>query len=238
MWKQLIIWGSLFLLLIVMMGCFSLPSVEEVWFTKNFINNSSVIKSLLSVFILFFVAYFLFIGVLLKKYSLKIEQLNFGGINILFNNSDALFIKSVMNYLDTKRTLFNYSKEYDSLEETLNSFFEVYVFIRTEMKILHPRRDASLYLIANEMLRTLNKFLTTHQNNYRRWHKFVSEHDSITIDVDGTETLVKYHQTAIGDLQKHYYKYNDIINDIQKLNEYFNGKVRDTFNIDTAKWSW
>lgn len=239
--KQLIIWGSLFVLLIVCMGFYSLPSVNDLWFTKNLVNNSIVIKTVLSVFILFFVAYFIVVGIILKKYSLKIEQLSFGGVNVLFNNSDKIYIKTVMNYLDTKRTLFKILPQYDSFEETLNSYFETYSFIRSEMKILNAKHDKQLYTLSNEILKVLNKFLTEHQNNYRRWHKYVAEHDKVSIgelNENNDEVFLSYHLTPIGKIQKHYYHYNKLLSDIQDVNKFFMEKVKPTFNIDVDKWSW
>ncbi|CUY05471.1 MULTISPECIES: hypothetical protein [Serratia] len=242
MLKQLCIWGSLFILMILLMGSFRLPTLETLPFTNNFMNNSGVIKTFLSVLILFLVAYILMVGVILKKYSLKIEQLNFGGINVLFNNSDILFRQSIKNYLDAKRTLFKISAELDSFDETLSSYYEIHNFIRTEMKVLNlkRRKDRHLYELSNEALKELNDFLTKYQNNYRRWHKYVSEKDAVLTkekDSYGNRVSLPYHLTPIGKLQTHYYHYSKMLNGFIGVNKFFNEKFVREFKINTSKWS-
>jgi hypothetical protein len=44
---------------------------------------------------------------LLKKYSVKVEKLSLGGVNILFNESATLYKKSVKNHLDSKEQFSN-----------------------------------------------------------------------------------------------------------------------------------
>ncbi|HHC0427197.1 TPA: hypothetical protein ACOSB6_005152, partial [Salmonella enterica] len=106
---------------------------------------------------------------------LKIEKLTFGGMNILFNTTSTLYINSVLSFLDTKRSLFIIREEYDNFSEVLDSYYQTYTFFRQEMKILDPIRDKELYDFTNDLLMIINKFLTKHQNNYRRWYKFISE---------------------------------------------------------------
>ncbi|MCE9972279.1 hypothetical protein LZ617_04615, partial [Escherichia coli] len=84
-------------------------------------SNVDIIRAILSVVILCLVVYILFVGLMHQRYSLRVEQLSFGGVNILLNKSDLLFRKSVKNYLDTKRSLFKIDPRYDSFEEVLNS---------------------------------------------------------------------------------------------------------------------
>ncbi|MGK7285573.1 hypothetical protein ACSPAB_06735 [Buttiauxella agrestis] len=205
-------------------------------------SNVDIIKAFLSVLILCLVVYILFVGLMHQRYSLRVDQLSFGGVNILLNKSDLLFRKSVKNYLDTKRTLFKIEPNYDAFDEVLNSYYECYKFIRDEMKLLDvkKKRDRKLYEFSNEILRTLNEFLTQYQNNYRRWHKYVSENDSVLTqekDSGGEYIKLPYHLTPIGTIQSHYYHFNKILEGFVEVNEFFNQKVVGEFDINIKKWS-
>lgn len=223
------------------MGCVPFSPFEKWWFTVNFMSNVNIIRAFLSVLILFLIAYILLIGAFHQRYSLRLEQLSFGGINILLNKSDLLFKKSVKNYLDTKRSLFKFDPNYDSIEEVLNSYYEYYKFIKDEMKLLDitKRRDKKLYSLANEMLKTLNRFLTRHQNNYRRWHKFISDNDKVITkdkNYNGEFVTLSYHLTPISTIQSHYYHFNEILEGFKEVNDFFTDKVVNEFNINVDKW--
>lgn len=240
MYRVLFFIGMIFLE-IVLMGWFSFSSIEQWWFYQNFMSNFELIRTFLSVSILLLIAIFLVFGVLEKKYSLKIERLSFGGLNILFNNSDLLYKKSVCNYLDTKRSVFQIDPHFDSFEEVFNSFYDVYNFIRVEMRVLDVKRkkDLELYSISNDILRNLNKILTKHQNNYRRWHKYVSGNDKVLTenkDSNGDNIYLSYHLTPIGIIQSHYYHFSQLMNDFEAINKFFRDEISVKFDIDIKKW--
>ncbi|HCA9769068.1 TPA: hypothetical protein MYK57_002595 [Klebsiella variicola subsp. variicola] len=242
MYRLWILWGCVFFLLLIVMGCIPFSPFEKWWFTVNFMSNVNIIRAFLSVLILFLVAYILMVGAFHQRYSFRLEQLSFGGVNILLNKSDLLFKKSVKNYLDTKRTLFKFDPNYDSIDEVLNSYFECYKFIRDEMKLLDvkKRRDKKLYTLSNEILKTLNNFLTQHQNNYRRWHKYVSDNDSVITkdkDANGNFISLPYHLTPISTIQTHYYHFNQILSGFVGVNNFFNTNVVGEFDINIEKWS-
>ncbi|WJL61775.1 hypothetical protein [Escherichia coli] len=242
MYRLWVLWSCIFVLLLIIMGSIPFSPFEKWWFIVNFMSNVSIIRAFLSVLILFLVAYILLVGAFHQRYSLRLEQLSFGGINILLNKSDLLFKKSVKNYLDTKRTLFKFDPNYDSIEEVLNSYYECYKFIRDEMNLLDvkKKRDKKLYLLSNEILKTLNSFLTKHQNNYRRWHKYVSDHDKVTTkdrDPNGEFISLPYHLTPISIIQKHYYHFSQVLEGFKEVNDFFNDKVVKEFDINVDKWS-
>lgn len=241
MLKYWILWVALFILLMFGMGYVPFSPFEKWWFTTNFMSNVGIIKAFLSVLILFLVAYLLLVGAAHKRYSFRIEKLSFGGINVLFDNSDVLYKKSIKNYLDTKRSLFKIQPNYDAFDEVLSSYFECYNFIRTEMKILNIKRarDKELYELSNDALKTLNIFLTQHQNNYRRWHKFISEKDCVLTqerDSQGELVALKYHLTPIGTIQSHYYHFSKILNGFDEVNSFFQNSIAPRFEIDINKW--
>ncbi len=183
----------------------------------------------------------LFFGILEKRYSLKLERLSFGGLNILFDSSDLLYKKSVHNFLDTKRSLFKIDPHHDSFEEVFNSLYEVYNFIRVEMRVLdvNKKKDDELYCISNDMLKNLNRLLTRHQNNYRRWHKHVSGNDTVLTDdkdENGKPVSLVYHLTPIGIIQYHYYHFNQLMVDFETINKFFCENISVKFDIDITKW--
>ncbi|HDX9111140.1 TPA: hypothetical protein RQO78_005418 [Klebsiella michiganensis] len=241
MYERWVVWGSVCIVVIALLGTVQLPTSEDITFGKRLLQNIGVLSSLLSVVILIIVAIFLLDGMMNRKYSFKVERLNFGGLNILFDNSDALFIKSIQNFLDTKRTLFKINVQQDAFDEVFNSYYEVYQFVRVEMRVLNIKRkkDLELYMLANTMLKKLNAFLTEHQNNYRRWHKYVSDKDEVKIDEkpDGEAIVLRYHLTPIGKIQTYYYHFNKLVNDFTELNKFFQDSVASQFSIDMDKWS-
>ncbi len=100
--------------------------------------------------------------------------------------------------------------------------------------------DKKLYLLSNEILKTLNSFLTKHQNNYRRWHKYVSDNDKVTTkdrDPNGEFISLPYHLTPISTIQKHYYHFSQVLEGFKEVNDFFNDKVVKEFDINVDKWS-
>ena len=124
MYKRWVAWGSVCIVVIALLGTVQLPTSEDINFGKRLLQNIGVLSSLLSVVVLIIVAIFLLDGMMNRKYSFKVERLSFGGLNILFDNSDALFIKSIQNFLDTKRTLFKINVQQDAFDEVFNSYYE------------------------------------------------------------------------------------------------------------------
>lgn len=80
----------------------------------------------------------------------------------------------------------------------------------------------------------LNEFLTSHQNNYRRWYKRISETDKI-FPINGDELV--FHMTPISEVQKNYYRYRELCTGFEEVNQYFVDKVKETFEIHTDKWN-
>ncbi|EFO0809713.1 hypothetical protein DFZ90_27625, partial [Escherichia coli] len=97
--RGLLLFGII-LMVIILMGYFSFLPASQWWFIKNIISNFDFVKALLSILILSLITIFLFFGILEKKYSLKLEKLTFGGLNVLFDSSDLLYKRSVRNFLD------------------------------------------------------------------------------------------------------------------------------------------
>ncbi|MCL6381567.1 hypothetical protein [Pectobacterium parmentieri] len=231
------------LMVIILMGCFSFLPASQWWFIKNIISNFDFVKALLSILILLLITIFLFFGVMEKKYSLKLEKLNFGGLNILFDSSGLLYERSVRNFLDTKRSVFKIDPHSDSFEEVFNSLYDIYNFIRVEIRVLDlkRKRDMELYRISNKMLKKLNQLLTKHQNNYRRWHKYISANNTVLTekkDSNGENVSLIYHLTPIGTIQTHYYHFSQLMADFEDVNNFFCSEVSVNFNIDIAKWEW
>lgn len=109
------------------------------------------------------------------------------------------------------------------------------------MKILNLRKraDKNMYHDANEILKTLNSFLTKHQNDFRRWYKYVSSNDKVE-KINNTQTNnepLVFHLTTIEEIQKQYYRYEELKKDLQDINIYFNSNVKNKFNINTEKWA-
>lgn len=228
--KKEIFWTFIVLLFIL-----SLPFYDWSWLiTDKLKNNLPIIITLLTFLIGVFIVWFVVRSIIGKRYSLKIEKLTFGGMNILFNTTSVLYMNSVLSFLDTKRSLFIIHEDYDNFSEVLDSYYQTYTFFRQEMKILDPIRDKDLYDFTNDLLMTINKFLTKHQNNYRRWYKYISE--SKTALSIGDDKF--FYNTPIGTVQKLYYEYDIIINGFKDVNNFFSNEVKNKFTVNIDKWDW
>ena len=226
------IFFALCFFLIISMFFIDYSSIGSTLFRKNFpIVSSSIITIAICL-----TSYFLITSYLNKKYSLKIEKLSLGGLSILFDSSRVLYIKSVTNFLDSKRTLFKIEPTYDNFSDTFESYFQTYNFFRQEMKILDPQRDKDLYILTNNILQELNKFLTKNQNNYRRWYQKVSTDNTIEYFNQGSGKY--FYNTPINEIQKEYYDYDQLLTSFNHINIFFEQEVKNKFNIDTTKWDW
>ncbi|MDQ1783113.1 hypothetical protein, partial [Klebsiella pneumoniae] len=202
------LWTIVFLAFIAVMCTVDIsnyiPSVYTVFSKNRPLVTGALSILLISVFIWLMVSLYL-----LKKYSVKVEKLSLGGVNILFNESATLYKKSVKNHLDSKRAIFKLRKNVDAFDEVISSYYQTYQFIRDEMKILNPKKDREIYDFSNEMLMVLNRFLTNYQNNYKRWYKYISDKDEVVDRVSGD--VMRFHATSINKIQMQYYDYERIL---------------------------
>ncbi|MBS7825179.1 hypothetical protein J7547_08150 [Wohlfahrtiimonas chitiniclastica] len=209
---------------------------------EHIVNNFFLIKKLFFTIILLIAIVICFISFIKNKYSIKVEQLSLGGINILFDRREILFINSVQNFFDTKRTLFCIDEKYDNFAEVFQSYYETYNFIRQEMKLLDPSKDKALYKLSNDILVRLNQFLTKNQNNYLRWYKYISETNQELIgldEFDKDDVKAKqrhFYNMPINDIQSKYYSYNNLINEFKGINEFFTAEIAKKFKVDISKW--
>lgn len=200
--------------------------ISILWKNLNFISQTLFSLIPLLLIILFLVL------VLFKKWAFRVEKLSIGGFNILFDNPNQLFKRQVSSFLDTKRTLFIVDFEHDNIKETLDSYFDVYKFLRDEIKILGDSKkknsnnnNRQLYDLSNKMIKELNIFLTTHQSNYRRWYTYLEKHEE-----------KDFYLKPIGELQTNYHGYDQLRTDFIKLNKFFTEKVAKEFDVEIEKW--
>lgn len=171
--------------------------------------------------------------ILNNKWVFRIEKFNLGGISVICNNPEDIFKQQVKNFLNTKRTLFKFDEEKDNFYETIDSYYEIYKFLRDEMKIYDVKSSSkpsqndteNCYNTANTMIKTLNEFLTKHQSDLRRWYEYIINNKAKEI-----------HNVRIDDIQRNYFRYDEIIEDFKKLNTVF-CSLAYKFEIDYDKWS-
>lgn len=211
---------------------------------SRFFQNSKIVSTYLFGVLPLLLIVGIFLLLLTNKWAFKIEKLSLGGFNLMFDNPAKLYVRSVRSFLDTKRTLFKIDFERDNFDETLTSYYKTYEFFRNEMKILDNEKKRGrwsnkgeqrvLYDVTNKIVQELNEFLTSHQNNYRRWYKHISDTDSVT-RIDGGESLV-FHMTPISEVQKNYYGYFGICEGFTTVNNFFQSTVNEHFNVNMSKW--
>lgn len=206
------------------------------WVSEKFKKNFTILSSTVITGAVCLITYIVFTAYIGKKYSLKIDKLSLGGLNILFDTSRTLYTNSVSNFLDTKRTLFRIEPKYDNFSDVFESYFQTYNFFRQEMKVLDPQRDKDLYDLTNNILQELNKFLTINQNNYRRWYQKVSSDNSTEYPPEGSKKY--FYNTPIDEIQEKYYAYNDLLKGFQSINTFFENNVKEPFGVNSEKWDW
>ena len=206
------------------------------WVSEKFKKNFTILSSTVITGAVSLITYIVFTAYIGKKYSLKIDKLSLGGLNILFDTSRTLYTNSVSNFLDTKRTLFRIEPKYDNFSDVFESYFQTYNFFRQEMKVLDPQRDKDLYDLTNNILQELNKFLTINQNNYRRWYQKVSSDNSTEYPPEGSKKY--FYNTPIDEIQEKYYAYDDLLKGFQSINTFFENNVKEPFGVNSEKWDW
>lgn len=171
-----------------------------------------------------------------KKYTFEIDCISFCGVRFIPDKSHDVFIKRVSNYVSSKRTLFCFDERKDNINDVLGVYFDVYNLIRNNLHLLSSQNDSEMRAISIETLKKLNTFLTSYQNDYRRWYKHIIENDVISTIDDKNEDII-VHETTIYEVQKHYYKYNEIIKGIKGVNDFMNNeKVRNQLHLDCFIW--
>ena len=222
---------KIFIIIIVSLIIITLNINNELsrytWFINIKSNIRFITKCINTLFpILIILIFYITYKILNKKLVFRVEKINLGGVNIIFDDPEKLFKQQVKNFLNTKRTLFKIDNR-DNFYETLDSYYSVYTFLREEIKIYDTKisKDSEQYKVANKMMKELNSFLTAHQNNFRRWFKYVMD-----------EKVEEMHDKDIGDIQKEYRHYDKMVNDFANLNNVF-CELSSEFDIDVNKWS-
>lgn len=75
-----------------------------------------------------------------KRYTLRVDNFNIGGINVLFDRSNEIFIRAVGGLLETKRSIFKFDKSVDNIYEVFNSYYEIYKYLRDNIELLDSEK--------------------------------------------------------------------------------------------------
>lgn len=218
--------------------------LANVLSTSNFFHKSAVktyvetVKNMIQIIIIFAVVILIIyavVGFWGKRYSLRVDNFNIGGINVFFDKSSEIFVKAVGGFIASKRTLFKFNKERDNISEVLDSYYATYKFIMENLELLDSEKDEELYTTAVSILQKLNNFLTKHQNDYRRWYVKIMREDIIKVSEHEEDIIV--HQTTIEVVQECYYRYEELQEDFKALNKFFiESDIRKTLKINSYEW--
>ncbi|MEJ9227722.1 hypothetical protein [Priestia aryabhattai] len=228
---------SLIIIVIVFYGAWLVPN-KIPYIDKLQIVSGTLFTLLLPLLVLCMI----FSAWATKHLYVKIERVNIGGVNLFFDKPEAIFIRNTRAFLETKRTLYKIDSQLDNFNETLDSYFSTYQFVRQEMSILDPskRKQKDLYDLSSQIIRELNLFLTTYQNNYRRWYKVTVDENQIGfVNEQGQHEIrkdIKPHLLSIGELQKYYYDYNAMLEGFKGINIFFKEVVNNQISVNISKW--
>lgn len=171
----------------------------------------------------FFIVLFVIIVSLLmfykKSINITIPKISFAGIEINLKNVEKIVWSNITNYLRTKRTIFKINYEYDNFDDVLESYHQVYEFLRLQISYYQNFEKSNCdttYKHLEGMIKELNIFLTRNQANYRRWYK-IKNNDNFMF---------------LTDLQKSYPKYDELKKEFNKKME----KYAKYFKINTSEW--
>ena len=161
---------SVTIYLLVLLSVVYILSYSKILKNKEFLMYMEDLKSfsqyMLLILIISFVLYIL-IGFLGKRYTLRVENFNIGGINVFFDKSNEIFIKTVGTFIKSKRSLFYFNKSRDNMRDVLDTYYSVYGFIRSNLELLDSEVDIEIYVVSVDLLKKINVFLTKHQSDYK-----------------------------------------------------------------------
>lgn len=229
---------ALIFILVYLLNYFEVTKNEKV---IEFVNTLFIALKIMMLFITVVVVLLAIIGFWGKRYSLRVDNFNIGGINVLFDRSNEIFIRAVGGLLETKRSIFEFDKKVDNIYEVFNSYYDIYKYLRDNIELLDSEKDAELYTITIKMIHDLNGFLTKHQNDYRRWYDKVSNENIVYIyDVANNKYKnenFKFHEATIEVVQEQYYRYVELISDFQKINSDFKDpRIMTNFKLENTVW--
>lgn len=159
---------------------------------------------------------------ILSKIHIKFNKFTFCGLEIILNNPSNIVKIDIKNFLNTKRSLFFFNEKIDTISDVLNSYYLTYQFFRDEISKYENLKssDFEYYNYINDVLVSLNIFLSKHQNNYNRWYNEIIKNNS---------------STDIVDIQKKYRYYDELLQDIKKVNTKMIIFAK-KFDVDIVKW--
>ena len=232
----LIIFVIAALVIFLFLGSFEIISISST-FIRTLWSNFKAISTIVYVLLPLLLLLTFCILFLTNRWAVRVEKASIGGFHIIFDNPAKAYKRQVMRYLDTKRTIFAIDFEYDNFYETFDSYFEVYMFFRDEIKLLgsvkkqgkksfRNKESIRLYALTNQAIQKLNDFLTKNQSNYRRWYKYIEKTDEKV-----------FYLTPIGELQRQYPQYEELCCGFGKVNSFFANTIACEFDIDIVKWS-
>lgn len=174
----------------------------------------------------FFIVLFVIIVSLLmfykKSINITIPKISFAGIEINLKNVEKIVWSNITDYLRTKRTIFKINYEYDNFDDVLESYHQVYEFLRLQISYYQNSEKSNCdttYKHLEGMIKELNIFLTRNQANYRRWYK-IKNNDNFMF---------------LTDLQKSYPKYDELKKEFNEFNKKME-KYAKYFKINTSEW--
>ncbi len=170
-------------------------------------SNLKLIYSVITDHIILFVLGFVSLFLKINRAKVYLNKISILGLTIEVKETDKEVKNKVKQFLDSKRTLFFFDKEKDNIDDVLQSYYEIYKFLRECMSNFEKfdnADDNQCYVKLKEMIICLNDFLTNYQSDYRHWYK---------VNVDS-----EYNGITIHDFQQKYFKYKEICNAFEELN--------------------
>lgn len=201
---------------------------DKCAFLTIFKTNVDLLENIVETYSPLFWATIILIAIIwsMFKISISIKGVSFAGFDVALKDSDKVVKSNIKNYLNTKRSLFYIKPEFDNICEVFDSYHSIYDFLRTQLLEFEDKKrvDSLFYSEIQNMLKELNKLLTVHQSNYRRWFAFFEKNNA--------ETFI-----TLGELQKQYPEFDIMMRDIEELNKSMRKHAK-LFGIDMLDWEY
>lgn len=204
---SIIFFALLIIFLIVIYKCDLTTLIGLLCNVEPLHSNLKLIYSLISAHIVLVVLGFAGLFLKINRAKIYLNKISLLGLTIEVKETDKEVKNKVKQFLDSKRTLFFFDKEKDNIDDVLQSYYEIYKFLRECMSNFEKfdnADDNQCYVKLKEMIICLNEFLTNYQSDYRHWYK---------ANVDS-----EYNGITIHEFQQKYFKYQELCNAFEELN--------------------
>ncbi len=157
---SIIVFALLIIFLVVIYKCDLTTLIGLLCNVEPLHSNLKLIYSLISAHIVLVVLGFVGLFLKINRAKIYLNKISLLGLTIEVKETDKEVKNKVKQFLDSKRTLFFFDKEKDNIDDVLQSYYEIYKFLRECMSNFEKfdnTDDNQCYVKLKEMIICLNR---------------------------------------------------------------------------------